>query len=101
MRFDPAEKIDNETAHKIIREIVSGGTLILSRHAKERMKERGYSTHDVETILLHGEIIKKELNSKTNNWVYTINGSTLDGDDGSVVIAIIKRMSSIVVTVLG
>ena len=100
MRFNPAEELDNKKAHKIIREIVSDGSLILSNHAKERMKERGYSTHDIGYILLNGKIVKKELNTKTNNWVYTINGNDLDGDDGSVVAAIINRMSSIVITVL-
>jgi hypothetical protein len=100
MRFDPADELDNQTAHQIIREIISDGSLILSNHAKEMMKARKYSTHDVEYILLHGTIVKKELKTKTNNWVYTINGNDLDGDDGSVVVTIIRRMSSIVITVL-
>jgi|GEM_PF-4148727 len=32
MKFDPAEEIDNEKAHSIIREIVVGGEFIVSKH---------------------------------------------------------------------
>lgn len=54
MKFDPSEEIDNKNAHSIIRDIVAGGEIIFSKHTKERMQERGYSTQDVEHILLRG-----------------------------------------------
>lgn len=101
MRFNPAEELDNEKAHRIIREIIAEGSLILSNHVKERMRERGYSTHDIGHILLNGKIVRKEFNTDANNWVYTLNGNDLEGDDGSVVAAIIGRMKSLVITVLG
>lgn len=43
MKFDPSEEIDNEKAHFIICDIVAGGEIIISKHAKGRMQERGYS----------------------------------------------------------
>ena len=101
MKFNSADELEIKDALRIIREIVSDGTLIISNHAKERMRERGYSIHDVEYILLHGDITKKEFNEKTSNWKYTVKGKDLDGDDGGVALAIIRRMSSIVITVLG
>ncbi len=65
------------------------------------MKERGYTLQDVVHILLHGEIVKKEYKDKTQNWSYRVQGYDLENDEGTVVVAIIKRMSAIVITVLG
>lgn len=101
MKFDQSIEIPNDEARSIIREIISDGVLILSRHAKERMAERGYSLQDVVHILLHGEIVKKEYKEKTKNWSYRIQGRDLENDEGAVVVAIIRRMSAIVITVLG
>jgi len=101
MRFDQSIEIPDDEAKSIIREIVADGILILSRHAKERMIERGYNLQDVVHILLNGEIVKKEYRDKTGNWSYEIRGYDLENDEGSVIVAIIKRMSAIVITVLG
>ncbi|MEA3546844.1 MAG: DUF4258 domain-containing protein [Thermodesulfobacteriota bacterium] len=101
MKFDPAEKIDAEKAHSIIREIVEDGEIIFSNHAKERMKERDYSTHDVEHILIRGEIINTEFKDKTQSWAYKIKGDDLEGDEGGVVTAIISRQACVIITVLG
>jgi hypothetical protein len=100
MRFDPCAEIEVSKAQSLIRDIVEGGEVILSNHAKESMKKRGYSTHDVEYILLNGKIVKKEFKKITQQWAYTVSGDDLDGDSGSVVIVIIKQYSGIVVTVL-
>ena len=85
----------------IIKDIIENGILILSHHAKERMTERGYSLQDAVHILLNGEIIKKEYKDNTGNWSYEIRGYDLDNDEGAVIVAIIKRMSAIIITVLG
>ena len=61
MVFDPIDEISNSNAHKIICEIVTSGTIIISSHAKKRMIERKYTAHDVEYILLNGEITKKRV----------------------------------------
>jgi len=50
---------------------------------------------------LHGEIVKKEYKEKTQNWSYRVQGYDLENDEGAIVVAIIKRMSAIVITVLG
>ena len=58
MAFNPAEELENEKAHALIKEILSmDGEFIVSSHAKERMKERGYTLHDVEYILLHEPLL--------------------------------------------
>jgi len=101
MKFDQSKEIPNDQALAIIREIVEDGVLILSHHAKQRMSERGYSLHDVMHIVLHGQIVCKEYKEVTRNWSYKIRGNDLENDEGAVVLAIIKRMSAVVVTVLG
>lgn len=101
MKFDQSIEISDDEAKSIIRAIVADGILILSRHAKERMAERGYTLQDVVHVLLNGEIVKKEYQDKTRNWSYKIQGYDLENDGGAVVVAIIKRMSAVVITVLG
>ncbi len=101
MEFDQLKEIPNDEAKSIIREIIYHGVLILSRHAQERMDERDYTLQDVVYILRHGEIVKKEFKDKTHNWSYKFQGHDLGNDQGAVVVAIIKRMSAIVITVLG
>ena len=101
MQFNPSSQISNAEALKIIREIASDGIIIFSNHAKERMMERGYTSHDVEYILAHGKIDKQEFKDNTQTWTYKISGADLEGDDGSIIVAIIKRMSAVIITVLG
>ncbi len=101
MKFNSTDEISSSEAQIIIREIISNGTVIFTHHAKERMMERGYSTHDVEFILKHGIIVKKEFKNKTQTWSYKITGQDLEGDDGAVIVTIIKRMSAVIITVLG
>ena len=100
MQFNSSDEISSSEAQAIIREILSNGTIIFTHHAKEKMRDRGYSTHDVEYILKHGEVIKKEFKAQTQTWAYKIAGQDLEGDDGAVVTVITKRMSAIIITVL-
>ncbi len=100
MIFFPTDEISLGEASRIIYEIVTSGTIIMSGHVKKRMSERGYTVHDVEYILLNGEIAKKEFNNKVQNWAYTVRGEDLEGDAGGVVTAIIERRSAVIITVL-
>jgi hypothetical protein len=101
MIFKQTDKLSVKQAEKIIRGITSHGTIIFSRHAKSRMMKRGYSSHDVEYILLHGKVVRQEFNDKTKTWVYKVCGADLEGDDGAVIVSVIKRMSAVIITVLG
>ena len=38
MKYDPAKELSKDEAAALVREIVENGILILSRHARERMK---------------------------------------------------------------
>jgi len=76
MEFNSTDEISSSEAQKIIREII-------------------------EFILQHGIIVKKEFKDKTQTWSYKISGQDLEGDDGAVIVTIIKRMSAVIITVLG
>ncbi len=95
------KELEKENVHTLIKEILSmDGEFIVSRHAKERMKERGYTLHDVEYIFLYGTITSKQFVNSVGKWRHTITGSDLDGTDGSAVTAIIHRNAIVLVTVL-
>lgn len=101
MEFNPAKELSRTDAAVLIHDVVENGILIISRHAKERMAERGYTTQDVEFILTHGKIQSSEFDQIPGNWKYRFCGDDLDGGTGTVIAAISTKNRSIVITVLG
>lgn len=102
MRFDSTKELSKKDVESFIRDIVeTGKVLIISKHAKQRMKERNYTIQDVQFILTHGHAQSSEFNDFAKNWKYTFEGNDLDGDTGSVVIAIANHYSAVIITVLG
>ncbi len=101
MKFDPTKELSETDLKQMIRQILgSDGMLYYSSHAEIRMAERGYNYRDVTYIIEKGDLIGTEFNNKAGNWKYTIHGDDLDGDSGTVVIAIIKQREGVVITVL-
>jgi hypothetical protein len=102
MNFNPANELDNQKALELIRKIIKSksGQIIFSLHAKERMRERSYTTDDVLHILLKGDIASKEFHNPTQVWRYKIQSEDLAGEEGAVVTAIINSASLVVITVL-
>lgn len=101
MAFDPSEELHPDKAHAIIKDVLArGGRIVTRDHVKQRMKERGYLMQDVEYILLHGTITKKEFHDDCRHWRYTVTGNDLDGDSGAVVTAIIQHNTIVLITVL-
>ena len=101
MRFDPCQELSRKDAHDIIISIInSRGEIILSRHARERMRERRYTTDDVLHILLTGRLVEKRWDKDPGSWKYKIIGKDIDGEDGGVVTVIISKTRLVVITVL-
>lgn len=98
-KFDPAAKLSDEKALKLIRDIVDHGTIIPSHHSDTRSNTRKFTDQDIIYILETGSLIGKEFEPKFNNWKYKIEGSDLDGEDGIVVTAIISSNSILIITV--
>lgn len=99
MTFDPTENINNEKALALIREAATKNNLIYGGHVKQRMRERRFMIQDVVFILQHGELSGKEYNEEYENWVYSIRGVDLDGEEGRVVTAIVSEHSIQIITV--
>jgi ribulose bisphosphate carboxylase small subunit len=101
MNFDPTQELAEPDLKKVIRSVLSSdGVLYYSRHAEQRMMERGYNYRDISYILERGYLVSSEYNARAANWKYTIRGEDLDGDGGTVVIAIIKQCEAVIITVL-
>lgn len=100
MKYGPAKELSKDEVAALVREIVENGILILSRHARERMKERGYSIQDVQFILTHGEVQASSFDKLTGNWKYRFYGDDLDGGTGTVIVAIALQHKAVVITVL-
>lgn len=99
MIFDPTENIDNEKALALIREAATKNNLIYGGHVKQRMRERRFTIQDILFILQHGELSGKEYREEYENWVYSIRGVDLEGEEGRVVTAIVSEYSIQIITV--
>jgi len=101
MRFDPTKELTEREVKDLFDYIwSSGGTIIPSRHAKERMKERGYSIRDVMHIISNGNLVEAVFNKELENWKYTFRGEDLEDTKGGVVASIAKHYKCIIITVL-
>jgi len=84
---------------KAIKAAAKSGNWVPTKHAQERMVQRGLSAPDVERALRGGahDPIMDEL--KNGNWRYRIRGQTIDGKP--IQLAVIIGSPLVVVTVIG
>lgn len=87
-------------AESLIREIIKCGSVVLSKHARKQMRDRGYNTQDVYHILRHGEVKKIEENPRGRS-KYHVHGEDIEGHKGIVVTAVVSEGRLVIVTVLG
>jgi hypothetical protein len=95
--------MDNITVEELkanIHEILNCGRVIYTDHTKKRMVERNYCFGDIRHILQNGTI-KTFNEKKTEQYVCEIHGKDLEGDEGAVIVLIIKNVKLIIKTVLG
>jgi hypothetical protein len=101
MKFDPSKELSERELKDLLAYIQgSGGTVIISKHAKERMLERGYSTRDIMHIIANGSLTGSDFNQALANWKYTFKGEDLAGDNGGVVLAVCAQYRCVIITVL-
>lgn len=97
---DQKPPLSGDELKKVIQDIFKSGEMILSRHARERMKERGYSLADIRHIVRNGNLSKTEKN-KGQQYNYHIHGEGVDGHPGGAVVALVKESKMVIVTVKG
>ena len=87
-----------EEIKRVIQVILNEGNVILSKHARQRMSERGYSFSDIKHILKTG--IVTETGSHKDR--HTLCGEDLDGHPGEVVVELrISSKKMIIITAKG
>ena len=69
---------------------VAEGSLLYSKHANERMLERGIIKPEVEFVLNRGhhEVKKDQYNEVFSSWDYAITAKTVDGRNLRIIISV-------------
>lgn len=80
---------------------VAGGLVMYSKHANERMLERGIIKPEVELILTsgHHEAKKDQFNEEFQSWDYAIKGKTVDGRLLRIVVALVEPNVFVITTI--
>jgi hypothetical protein len=85
-------KYSKTEALKITREIIVKGSIVPTSHLRQRMKERDFDMQDVLYCLNTGRIIREpEKHEKTEKWIYTVEGTTVEGKKMKVPVNIDKE----------
>src|SRR5450755_854489 len=67
-------------AQDLVRHCLKDGYVVLSRHFKDELANDRLDTEDALYILRHGHILREpELDIKTGEWKYRLEGRTPDG----------------------
>lgn len=102
MSVNFSKKVSEDQLKDVIHTALSSvGVIRYTRHFKEMMDERGYTTQDVTSILRFGKLVKAEFSKKYDNWCYELRGLTPDGEDGAVVTVILSERKILMITALG
>ncbi|NOY54124.1 MAG: DUF4258 domain-containing protein [Deltaproteobacteria bacterium] len=81
------DQFSRSEALKHIRENWVKGSILSSRHFRERLIERNITMQDVAYAVKHGRIEDPpDLHPKTNEWCYRVKGRTVDKIPVTVVI---------------
>jgi hypothetical protein len=84
-----------------IREKVEAGRLLYSKHASERMAERGIIKPEIEFVLKNGRNNKRKdsFNEEFSGWDYAIEGKTVDGRKLRIVVAQVEPNLLVISTI--
>jgi hypothetical protein len=85
--------------HLVIKAAAASGNWVPTKHAQERMIQRGFSALDVERALRGGAHDPSLDELKKGIWRYRIRGQTMDGK--TIQLAVIIDSPVVVVTVIG
>lgn len=71
-------RYSNEEARTVFRKAAREGAIVLTKHARKRMREYGVDNNDILSLARTGVIlIASELDIKTNEWTYRIESDGL------------------------
>ena len=80
----------------VIKDLWNTGHVQFLPHAKKRMKERQFNLDDVKHVLWYGRLV--EWSKPEETWRYKLEGHSVDGKKGAVVVEITAHL--IIITVI-
>ena len=72
---------------------------IVSTHAADEIEDDNLSILDLENIILTGQIVERQRDRTTHETKYVIQGITLEGDAGEVVVKVGHNGKLVVITI--
>lgn len=83
----------------LLREKIRTGAYVVTIHADEAMAEDDLLSMDVESVILGGEIVERQIDQNTGERKYRVAGRTSDGVQAEVVAKVAKTGKLVIVTV--
>jgi hypothetical protein len=85
-------------AQKKIGKILKDGSVSYTSHVRKRMVEREFDTVDLIFVLTKGNIYREpEPQPTSGEWVYTVEGFTIDGDLLKLPVVIKEKEKTVIV----
>lgn len=84
--MDLVKCLSRAEAEALVRHCLEEGAVIFGRHFREELKNDGFDIADARYVLKHGHIYTEpEIDVKTRDWKYRIEGKTPDDDRLAIV----------------
>lgn len=80
--------MNKEQAQAYIRRLANQGRVGFTEHCSNQMAGRTVTTDDFLQVLMWGDVLSVEKDSKSGDWKCKIEGKDIDGDALSLVLAI-------------
>ncbi len=80
------------------RRLVRNLDYFVSSHAAEELEDDGLSVLDLESIVLSGDVVERQRDTRTNETKFVIAGTTLNGTAAEVVVKVGFTGKLIVIT---
>ena len=81
------------------RQLIRSLNYVVSTHAAEELEDDNLSILDLESIILTGQIIERQRDTKTRENKYVIAGATLGGEAAETIVKVGPTGRLIVITV--
>ena len=82
-----------------LRHLIRTLNYVVSTHAADELEDDNLSILDLENIVLTGQIIERQRDRTTRETKYVIQGTTLEGDAGEVVVKVGHNGKLVIITI--
>ena len=82
-----------------LRHLIRTLSYVVSTHAADELEDDNLSILDLENIVLTGQIVERQRDQTTRETKYVIQGATLEGSAGEVVVKVGHNGKLVVITV--